>query len=45
VRALLPYVDAFLPVHNLDSLLDLAAQLTAPGYARPAMGQGARRWN
>jgi len=29
VRALLPYVDAFLPVHNLDSLQDLAAQLTA----------------
>ena len=45
VRALLPYVDAFLPVHNLDSLQDLAAQLTAPVHARPATGQGAQRWN
>jgi uncharacterized protein with von Willebrand factor type A (vWA) domain len=32
VRALLPYVDRFLPVHNLASLADLATALTA----RPA---------
>jgi len=29
VRALLPYVDRFLPVHNLASLADLATALTA----------------
>ena len=33
VRALLPHVDAFLPVHNLASLEDLATQLTAPARA------------
>jgi len=30
VRAMLPHVDLFLPVHNLDSLLDLAQALSAP---------------
>jgi len=35
VRALLPYVDRFLPVHNLASLADLATALTArPGPRR-----------
>jgi uncharacterized protein with von Willebrand factor type A (vWA) domain len=30
VRAMLPHVDLFLPVHNLDSLLDLAKALSGP---------------
>jgi uncharacterized protein len=34
VRALLPYVDRFLPVHNLASLADLATALTARPAAR-----------
>ena len=28
VRAMLPYVDRFLPVHNIDSLTDLARILS-----------------
>ena len=36
VRALLPHVDRFLPVHNLASLADLGRALRAPP-ARPAM--------
>ena len=31
VRAMLPHVDRFLPVHNLNSLVDLARALSAPG--------------
>ncbi len=30
VKAMLPYVDAFLPVHNVESLLDLSRALAAP---------------
>jgi uncharacterized protein with von Willebrand factor type A (vWA) domain len=30
VRAMLPHVDLFLPIHNLDSLLDLAKALSGP---------------
>jgi uncharacterized protein len=30
VRAMLPHVDLFLPVHNLKSLVDLARTLTGP---------------
>ena len=30
IRALLPYVDDFLPVHNLETLTDLAHALAAP---------------
>jgi uncharacterized protein len=30
VRAMLPHVDLFLPVHNLKSLVDLARTLSAP---------------
>ncbi len=33
VRALLPHVDRFLPVHNLASLADLGHALRAPGIA------------
>ena len=30
IRAMLPHVDAFLPVHNITSLVDLARALSAP---------------
>jgi uncharacterized protein with von Willebrand factor type A (vWA) domain len=30
VRAMLPHVDLFLPVHNLASLLDLAKAFSGP---------------
>ena len=33
VRALLPHVDRFLPVHNLASLADLGDALRAPPLA------------
>jgi uncharacterized protein with von Willebrand factor type A (vWA) domain len=33
VRALLPHVARFLPVHNLASLADLARALRAPAQA------------
>jgi uncharacterized protein len=39
VRLMLPHVDAFLPAHNLDSLVDLARAL-APGRSR---GQDSNR--
>jgi len=36
VRAMLPHVDAFLPAHNIKSLIDLAAVMqTTPQRARP----------
>ena len=38
IRALLPHVDEFRPVHNLESLEDLAAALTAP-VAGPSGGR------
>ncbi len=37
IRAMLPHVDDFLPVHNLESLTDLAAALDRP----PVRGRGA----
>jgi uncharacterized protein with von Willebrand factor type A (vWA) domain len=43
VRALLPRVDAFLPVHNLASLEDLGRALAAPPRAR-ALQKGPS-WN
>ncbi|HET7655766.1 MAG TPA: VWA domain-containing protein, partial [Luteimonas sp.] len=39
VRALLPHVDRFLPVHNLASLSDLGQALRAPP-ARPGRRAG-----
>lgn len=33
IKAMLPHVDEFRPVHNLDSLADLAATLAAPRRA------------
>jgi uncharacterized protein len=39
VQAILPYVDAFLPVHNLDSLAQLAGRLATLAHApRPERG-------
>jgi uncharacterized protein with von Willebrand factor type A (vWA) domain len=35
VRAMLPHVDLFVPVHNLDSLRDLADALAQPPRLRP----------
>ena len=35
IRAMLPHVDRFLPVHNLESLHDLAAVLSGPQLRRP----------
>jgi uncharacterized protein with von Willebrand factor type A (vWA) domain len=35
VRAMLPHVDLFLPVHNLKSLVDLARTLSAPIKEKP----------
>ena len=34
IRAMLPHVDRFLPVHNLESLRDLAAALAGPQMRR-----------
>jgi len=34
VRAMLPHVDAFLPVHNIDSLVDLARELEQGKWQR-----------
>jgi hypothetical protein len=35
VRAMLPHVDLFLPVHNLKSLVDLARTLSTPMKGKP----------
>jgi len=44
VRALLPHVDEFRPVHNLESLADLVQALAAPHDARiSGMGYWRRR--
>lgn len=42
IRALLPHVDAFLPVHNVDSLTALARTLALGAGARSARLRGAR---
>jgi uncharacterized protein with von Willebrand factor type A (vWA) domain len=39
IRALLPYVDDFLPVHNLETLTDLARALARPLRREPAAGR------
>jgi uncharacterized protein with von Willebrand factor type A (vWA) domain len=41
VRAMLPHVDLFLPVHNLKTLVDLAKALNAPATDR---NQEKRAW-
>lgn len=42
MQAALPYVDDFLPVHNLASLEQLGAKLSSLGVSRPARRQGSR---
>jgi hypothetical protein len=44
VKALLPHVDTFLPVHNLASLEQLAGICHIRAGGAPHR-QGARRWN
>jgi len=41
IRAMLPHVDDFRPVHNLNSLTDLAEALARPGAGRPGADTGA----
>ena len=43
IRAILPNVDRFLPVHNLASLADLATALRAPPPARGTAWRGRSR--
>ena len=40
-RAIMPHIDDFRPVHNLESLADLGGVLTAPGRRRM---EGVSRW-
>jgi len=35
IRAMLPYVDDFLPVHNFESLADLATAIAQPRTRAP----------
>ncbi|MGE0746239.1 MAG: VWA domain-containing protein, partial [Rhodospirillales bacterium] len=40
IRAILPFVDEFRPVHNLDSLTELIAALSRPaGRRKEGMGE------
>ena len=41
VRAMLPHVDAFLPVHNIESLVDLARELEHGKWQRHRAGAAA----
>ena len=40
IRAMMPHVDEFRPVHSLDSLSDLATALAGP----PAAAHDPRKW-
>lgn len=42
IKAMLPYVDDFRPVHSLDSLTDLAASLSRPATLNPGSYQHLR---
>jgi len=42
IRVMLPQVDDFLPVHNLESLTQLAAVLVSPAARGRAAGRGSR---
>ena len=41
IRAMLPHVDLFLPVHNLSSLASLGAVLNGAGHRQPSPGSRA----
>lgn len=43
MKTALPFIDDFLPVHNLDSLIDLGNLLSTIDDARPARSEAARR--
>ncbi|HLI68473.1 MAG TPA: VWA domain-containing protein [Ktedonobacteraceae bacterium] len=43
MKTALPYIDDFLPVHNLDSLIDLGNFLNTIDESRPERSPGARR--
>lgn len=38
IRAMLPHVDLFLPVHNMNSLADLGAVLNVAGHRQSSLG-------
>ena len=40
VRTILPHIDDFRPVHNIASLMDIAAALSAPAAAEQGAAQG-----
>ena len=44
IKAMLPYVDDFLPVHNLNSLMQLAASFEARVTSNSSEGGGRIRW-
>ena len=41
IRALLPHVDDFLPVHNLETLTDLAQALAQPWHREARLPRAA----
>ncbi|HVU67754.1 MAG TPA: VWA domain-containing protein [Ktedonobacteraceae bacterium] len=43
MKTALPYIDNFLPAHNLDSLINLGNLLSTIGEERPARSPGARK--
>lgn len=43
MKTALPYIDDFLPVHNLDSLINLGNLLNSIGENRPERSPGARK--
>jgi hypothetical protein len=44
IKAMLPYVDDFLPVHNLDSLMQLAEAFDRTPVSGQHNRDGLRRW-
>ena len=44
MRAILPHVDEFRSVHNLESLAELVAALSRPGPRRPGIAAGTGPW-
>jgi uncharacterized protein with von Willebrand factor type A (vWA) domain len=44
IKAMLPHVDEFRPVHNLESLANLADLLSRPAPPRDAQRDGKSAW-
>ena len=40
MRTILPHIDDFRPVHNIASLMDIAAALSGPAAAEQGAAQG-----